>query len=166
MRYIVASNSFISPQRGYSPIEVARSLWAKISALASEHKIYSLDKVKEELYLHDDELKEWMKANMPADYFLSSDHAEVITKLQEIIAWADSHTFYSPKANHKFRRMDKTDLYLVTFAAVDPAEGTIVSMERPAPRNAGEIKLPDACAKFGVRCLMLQDMFREMGESY
>lgn len=43
---------------------------------------------------------------------------------------------------------------------------TIVSMERPAPRNAGEIKLPDACAKFGVRCLMLQDMFREMGESY
>lgn len=62
MRYIVDSNSFITPHRGYSPIDVARSLWSKISALASEHKIYSLDKVKEELYLHDDELKEWMKA--------------------------------------------------------------------------------------------------------
>ena len=75
MRYIVDSNSFITPHRGYSPIDVARSLWSKISSLASEHKIYSLE-------------------------------------------------------------------------------------------NAGEIKLPDACAKFGVRCLMLQDMFREMGESY
>lgn len=64
MRYIVDSNSFITPHRGYSPIDVARSLWSKISS------------------------------------------------------------------------------------------------------NAGEIKLPDACAKFGVRCLMLQDMFREMGESY
>lgn len=85
MRYIVDSNSFITPHRGYSPIDVARSLWSKISSLASEHKIYSLDKVKEELYLHDDELKEWMKANMPSDYFLSSDHAEVITKLQEIL---------------------------------------------------------------------------------
>lgn len=58
--------------------------------------------------------------------------------------------------------MDKADIYLVAFAE----EWAIVSMERPAPRNAGEIKLPDACAKFGVRCLMLQDMFREMGESY
>lgn len=120
MRYIVDSNSFITPHRGYSPIDVARSLWSKISSLASEHKIYSLDKVKEELYLHDDELKEWMKA----------------------------------------------DIYLVAFAAVAPEEWAIVSMERPAPRNAGEIKLPDACAKFCVRCLMLQDMFREMGESY
>ena len=55
MRYIVDSNSFITPHRGYSPIDVARSLWSKISSLASEHKIYSLDKVKEELYLHDDE---------------------------------------------------------------------------------------------------------------
>lgn len=109
MRYIVDSNSFITPHRGYSPIDVARSLWSKISSLASEHKIYSLDKVKEELYLHDDELKEWMKANMPSDYFLSSDHAEVITKLQEIIAWADSHTFYTPKAKQKFLRMDKAD---------------------------------------------------------
>lgn len=118
------------------------------------------------MYLHDDELKEWMKANMPADFFLSSDHAEVITKLQEIIAWADSHTFYTPKAKQKFLRMDKADIYLVAFAAVAPEEWAIVSMERPAPRNAGEIKLPDACAKFGVRCLMLQDMFREMGESY
>lgn len=61
MRYIIDSNSFITPHRGYSPIDVARSLWSKISSLASEHKIYSLDKVKEELYLHDDELKEWMK---------------------------------------------------------------------------------------------------------
>lgn len=61
MRYIVDSNSFITPHRGYSPIDVARSLWSKISALASEHKIYSLDKVKEELYLHDDELKEWIR---------------------------------------------------------------------------------------------------------
>ena len=77
-----------------------------------------------------------------------------------------SHTFYTPKAKQKFLRMDKADIYLVAFAAVAPEEWAIVSMERPAPRNAGEIKLPDACAKFGVRCLMLQDMFREMGESY
>lgn len=112
MRYIVDSNSFITPHRGYSPIDVARSLWSKISALA------------------------------------------------------DSHTFYTPKAKQKFLRMDKADIYLVAFAAVAPEEWTIVSMERPAPRNAGEIKLPDACAKFGVGCLMLQDMFREMGESY
>lgn len=60
------------------------------------------------------------EANMPSDYFLSSDHAEVITKLQEIIAWADSHTFYTPKAKQKFLRMDKADIYLVAFAAVAP----------------------------------------------
>lgn len=83
-----------------------------------------------------------MKANMPSDYFLSSDHAEVITKLQEIIAWADSHTFYTPKAKQKFLRMDKADIYLVAFAAVAPEEWTIVSMERPAPRKCWRDKTP------------------------
>lgn len=64
--------------------------------------------------------------------------------------------------------MDATraDIYLVSFAAVSPAEYTIVSMEVSAPANIGEIKLPDACNYFGVNCIQLQDMFRQLREIF
>lgn len=166
MKYIIDSNSFITPHRGYSPIDVAESLWNKLKSLAGSGKIFSIDKVKEELYLHDDELKQWMRLNMPRTFFLSNDGAETIAQLGIIVNWAQNHSFYTAKAKQKFLRMDKADIYLAAFASAAPEEWTVVSMERPAPNNAGEIKLPDACCEFGVHCIMLQDMFRELGEKY
>ena len=107
-----------------------------------------------------------MRLNMPRTFFLSNDGAETIAQLGIIVNWAQNHSFYTAKAKQKFLRMDKADIYLAAFASAAPEEWTVVSMERPAPNNAGEIKLPDACCEFGVHCIMLQDMFRELGEKY
>lgn len=62
--------------------------------------------------------------------------------------------------------MDKADIYLASFASANPAEWTIVSMERSAPNSPGEIKLPDVCMQYNVKCIQLEEMFRELGETY
>lgn len=166
MNYIIDSNVFITPHRGYSPIDVAVSLWAKLRDLAQCGTINSIDKVEDELNTHDDELSLWMRTNVPNSFFLSTNTQETINKLQSIINWANSSTFYNQTAKRKFLHLDKADIYLVAFAAVDPTNWTVVSMEKPNPHNTGEIKLPDACTYFNVRCISLQDMMRELGEIY
>lgn len=48
----------------------------------------------------------------------------------------------------------------------DLKEWTVVSMERSAPNSPGEIKLPDVCREHNVRCIQIEEMFREMQETY
>ena len=77
-----------------------------------------------------------------------------------------TNTHYIQPAKDKFMDVTRADIYLVSYAATAPDEWTVVSQERPAPLRSTEIKLPDACAQFGVRCILFMDMFREMHESF
>mgnify|MGYP001116126981 FL=1 len=117
-------------------------------------------------YNNSDELKNWMETSLSDSFFVKFDNAMSVQKLTAIVQWATTNTFYIPKAKTKFLRMDKADIYLASFASVNPAEWTIVSMERSAPNSPGEIKLPDVCMQYNVKCIQLEEMFRELGETY
>lgn len=46
MKYLIDSNTFVAPHRGYAPIDVAISLWSKIKDMADEGIICSIDMVR------------------------------------------------------------------------------------------------------------------------
>lgn len=168
MKYIFDTNSFITPHRGgYNPLDVAISFWNKIHELSDTSVIMSIDKVKDELFSHDDELKQWVKENLPTNFFVKFESNATIAKFRDVSNWAaGTHNIYNDTAKRKFLDNTKADIYLVSFAATWPADYTIVSFERSNPRHVGEIKLPDACNAFGARCIMMADMFRELGQTY
>lgn len=89
-----------------------------------------------------------------------------MAKFREVSTWAQSHRTYNNTAKRKFLDPTKADIYLVAYSAAHPENYTIVSFEKPNPHNVGEIKLPDACDAFGVRCIMMADMFRDLGQTY
>lgn len=166
MKYIIDSNCFITPHRTFCPTDVGISFWNKLQTLAEKDKICSIDKVKEELYANSDELKEWMERKLGNTFFLPFENIVSVQKLPAIIQWATTNTFYNQRAKEKFLRMDRADIYLVAFASVNPNEWTIVSMEKSAPNSPGEIKLPDVCIQYNVKCIQIEEMFREMQETY
>ncbi len=57
--YVLDSNFFIQAHRANYPLDVALSFWSKVKQLAEEGKIISIDKVKKEIFDHEDELKHW-----------------------------------------------------------------------------------------------------------
>jgi len=73
--YVVDSNFFIQAHRAHYPFDVAVSFWNKVKQLAHAQKIISIDKVKDEIYGHNDELEEWCKANLPRDFFRTTTSA-------------------------------------------------------------------------------------------
>ena len=167
MNYIFDTNSFITPHRGgYNPLDVAISFWNKIHELSDTSVIMSIDKVKDELYGHDDELKKWVKETLPRNFFVKFESDATMAKLRDVSTWANTHRTYNDTAKRKFLDNTKADIYLVSFAATWPEDYTIVSFERSNPHHVGEIKLPDACNAFGARCIMMADMFRELGQTY
>lgn len=166
MKYIIDSNCFITPHRSFCPTDVGVSFWNKVRSLYETGAICSLDKVKDELYGNSDDLKIWMTGNLKEDFFLPFENEASVQRLSEIMRWASASTFYTSKAKEKFLRMDKADIYLASFASVNPQQWTVVSMETSAPNSPGEIKLPDVCNQYNVKCIQLQSMFRELGEVY
>lgn len=165
MKYILDSNCFITPHRGYCPIDVAISLWNKIKDLATSNIIVSLDKVKNELFANNDELKRWFINNIPNSFFMEFG-GEAINKLQEVIQKAANSTFYTERAKEKYIKLDKADIYLTAFASTNPQEWTIVTLETSEPNRKNEIKLPQACNAYNIHCISLTDMFRELHQTF
>jgi hypothetical protein len=166
MKYLIDSNVFVTPHRTFAPIDVAVSLWNKVHDYANGGIICSIDKVKDELYENDDELKQWLVANVPSNFFISIADADSLHQLQKITMWASVHKKYSEKAKQKFMRFDKADVYLAAVATAHPAEYTVVSFEQTNHFGISEIKLPDVCSNFNAKCIPLEQMFRELKDTY
>lgn len=147
-------------------MDVAISFWTKMKELTCERDVYILDRVKGELTEWDNDLKEWIVANVGKGQMLKFENEASVRKFREVNVWAMSNTQYTQPAKDKFMDATRADIYLVSYAATAPGEWTVVSQEKPAPLKSTEIKLPDACAQFGVRCILFMDMFREMREFF
>ena len=163
--YLVDSNFFIQAHRAYYPLDVVTSFWVKISELAGQNKIISIDKVKNEIYdnsTHEDELKAWCVAHLPESFFNSSE--DVIAKYVDIVNWANSmNHHYKPSAIEEFLGTDLADSWLVAFAMAKDC--TIVTYEKSEPLGKRRIKIPEVCNQFGVRYVNTVDMLRELNEN-
>lgn len=168
MKYIIDSNVFIEAHRGMLPVDVAISFWNKIKELGVENKIFSLDKVKDEIFKNTDDLKQWMKQSLRKDFFLQTT-SEILDKIQDIVLWTTNNNFYTKKAKEIFLRMDTADIYLVAFGIFD-TDTTIVTRETTKLTNSkdvlGKISIPDVCKHFNIRCIQPAQMFRELGETF
>lgn len=90
--YIVDSNFFIQAHRTNYPFDVATSFWSKIIELAESGTIISIDKVKNEIYRNEDELKQWCEINLPDTFF--KDTSTVLTQYTLIASWAAGRSVY------------------------------------------------------------------------
>lgn len=163
--YVVDSNFFIQAHRVNYPLDIAFSFWNKVKELADSGQIISIDKVKDELYDKNDDLEDWCKANLPEDFFKSSD--DVMLEYGKISAWAISmNSHYLPNALNEFLAADEADAFLVAYSLADNENRILVTHEVSQPNRKNRIKIPEACAPFDVRYLNTIGMLREIGETF
>lgn len=166
MKYLIDANTFITPHRGYAPMDVAVTLWDKFKNMSAAGSILLLDRVQQELFVNADALHQWVDANFSIASIVSfQDNRQAVSNYGLISRWAASQN-RSEQALRKFLRPDAADVFLVAYAATDPNNFTVVSFERSNHNGSSEFKLPDVCNQFGVKCIPLQDMFRELHETY
>lgn len=165
MVYVVDSNFFIQAHRVNYPLDIAFSFWIKVKELAESGRIISIDKVKDELYDKNDVLEDWCKANLPDDFFKSTD--DVMAEYGSVTAWAISmNTHYLANALNEFLAADEADAFLVAYSLADKENRVILTHEVSQPNRKNRIKIPEACAPYNVRYLNTIEMLREIGETF
>lgn len=161
--YVIDSNFFLQAHKIHYPIDVTPGFWAKVSSLATQGRLISIDKVRDELYTNPDALTTWMDINLPSSFF--KDTNTVLADYGRVCAWAVSmNAHYKESAINKFMEADEADAFLVSYALTHGL--TIITHETSNPARQSAIKIPDACAPFGVSCLNTIQMFRAMGETF
>jgi hypothetical protein len=167
MPFIIDSNFFIQAHRVTYPIDVATGFWNKVTNLANHDKILSIDKVKNEIFKNEDELKKWIEINILDHFFKDTQSTEILNNYSDIVNWANSKSgFYLPKAIHDFLEYENADPWLVAFALSSPEEMFVVTHEISEPNKKSKIKIPEVCKDFGIKYVNTIEMFRKLGETF
>lgn len=165
MQFIADSDFFIQAHRAFYPLDVVPGFWNKIREFASREELISIDKVKEEIYRNEDQLKEWIQTNLDDSFFKDTQSQEVLYHYTRIVNWAQSKSdHYKQRAIDDFMVYEKADAWLVAFAAT--GDYTIVTQEVSDPNRKSRIKIPDVCLAFNITTINTMELFRKLGAHF
>ena len=105
--------------------------------------------VRDELLRQEDTLAEWADGN--AGLFVEDDE-EIQAGVRAILAEWPNIDFT--------RRLTGADLFVIALAQ---HRNYVVVTGEKATGSPNAPKIPDACKRYGVRCIRTMDMFEELG---
>jgi hypothetical protein len=154
MAYLLDTGVFIEAKRRFYGMDFCPGYWAWLMREARTGTLRSIERVADEIGAQQDELSEWA-ATLPRGFFLRPG-STFSAAFQQVSAWALNSDFREA-AYSEF--LDVADSYLIAQALAGGY--TVVTLEKPATTpSKKKIKVPDACAGVGVRCMTPYAMMR------
>jgi hypothetical protein len=150
--YLLDANVFMEAKDRHYGMDFCPGFWDWLIENNAAGKVFSIEKVEDEIHAGSDELADWASDRGPG-FFLRPD-APVIPKLAAVSSWA-SQQGYDPAAVTTF--LQAADFYLVAQAL---AQGhTVVTHEVPA-QSVKKIKIPNVCIGMGIKPMTPFEMLR------
>jgi len=157
-RYVLDANVFIEAKDRYYGFPLCPGFW---KALTEEHKnkrVYSIDKVRDELSDEGDELSTWAKDTVPKTFFKETQDQAVITAFQEMVAWVNFESQFTSAAKAEFA--SAADGWVIAHAKVNGM--IVVTHEEYAPDVKRKVPMPNVCLEFGVDYINTFEMLGDL----
>lgn len=152
MTYLLDANVFIQAKNLHYGLDFCPAFWAWLVENNAAGRVFSIDKVADEIAAGGDELADWMKHHGAALVCLTD--TRVAAQFVRVSAWATSQQ-YEPAAISTFLQV--ADYYLIAHALAD--SHVVVTHEVPAT-STKRIKIPNACIGVGLRFMTPYEMLR------
>lgn len=152
MAYLLDANVSIQAKNLHYGFDFCPAFWEWLIVNNEAGKVFSIEKVGDEINAGNDELAEWVAQRGPG-FFLKPDPA-ILPALGTVSTWATGQG-YEPAAVNTFLQV--ADYYLIAYALA--LGHIVVTHELPAP-SAKKIKIPNACIGVGVKCMTPFEMLR------
>ncbi len=152
MAYLLDANVFMQAKNLHYGLDFCPAFWDWLVANNEAGRVFSIEKVGDEIKAGDDELVDWATARGPG--FFLKPTPQIFSALGAVSAWAMEQD-YEPAAVNTFLQV--ADYYLVAYALA--LDYTVVTHEVASP-STKKIKIPNACIGVGVRCMSPFEMLR------
>jgi hypothetical protein len=152
--YLVDSDVLIQATRRHYRFKVCPAFWSWLESQHADGNVQSVARILEEVTAGTDDLSSWA-AELPASFFPEPDE-DVLEAMRRVSTWANDESGRSEAAITEF--LDAGDYYLVAHAL---AHDCVVVTHERSSTSLNKIKIPDACAALGIRCIDPFDMLSE-----
>lgn len=152
MSYLLDANIFIQAKNLHYGFDFCPAFWNWLIVENKNGRVFSTEKVEDEIYAGDDELKIWAK-EQSSNFFLRPDE-KVLEQFAKVSEWANNQ-HYEPAAISTFLQV--ADYYLICHALGH--DFIIVTHEVPDGAKK-RIKIPNACVGLGIKFMNPYEMLR------
>lgn len=152
MAYLLDANVFIEAKNRYYGLDFCPAFWEWLTVNNTAKKIFSIEKVGDEIQGLGDELSNWA-TKRGSDFFLKPDTA--ILQALSSVSSSVSGQNYTPAAISTF--LQAADYYLVAHAL---AHGHTIVTQEVASNSIYKIKIPNVCIGLGVKFMTTFEMLR------
>jgi len=152
MAYLLDANVFIQAKNLHYGLDFCPAFWDWVVENNRSGKVFSIEKVGDEIEAGEDELTEWAK-QLDDGFFLKPD-GSVTQRFSDVATWVTAQN-YDPAAINTFYQV--ADYYLVTHALAH--NHVVVTHEKP-DNAVKRIKIPNVCIGVGVKCMTPFEMLR------
>lgn len=151
-KYLIDTSVFLQAQKTYYSFEFCPGFWDWIQEMHLAGLMHSIQEVKDELDRKQDHVQEWSE-QIDKSFFLPNDEEinNVKEQLQDILLKSG----YQPSAIKIFSR--GADAALIAYGKKHYY--TVVTQEKTT--QIKKLKIPIACAKFGVKCQNIHAVLRD-----
>ena len=152
MAYLLDANVFMQAKNLHYGLDFCPAFWDWLTAANAAKRVFSIEKVGDEIEAGGDELAAWAEQRGP-EFFLKPDPV-ILPALASVSDWATSQG-YEPAAVNTFLQV--ADYYLVAHAL---AHGHTLVTHEIASSTTRKIKIPNACIGLGIKCMTPFQMLR------
>lgn len=152
MAYLLDSNVFIQAKNLHYGFDFCPAFWQWLDRENAAGKVFSIEKVGDELTAGADELAEWAEER-GENFFLKPDQP-LLAALVTVSQWVSQQSF-DPAAVNTF--LQAADYYLVAHALAHRHD--VVTHEKPA-NSLKKIKIPSVCIGLSIKCVTPFEMLR------
>ncbi len=153
MAYLLDANVFITAKNLHYGFDFCPAFWDWIVREHEAGKVFSIEKVRDDLLAGQDSLADWA-AGLPGAFFQKPD-ATTIPALARIASWVNEQPNYSAAAKSIFLQI--ADYYLVAQALA--GRHVVVTHEKPE-NSRHRVKIPSVCLGLSVQYMTPFEMLR------
>jgi hypothetical protein len=152
MAYLLDANVFIQAKNLQYGFDFCPAFWDWLLGENAGGRVFSIEKVGDELIGGSDELAGWADAR-GAGFFLPPD-TRVLPALSEVSNWVSGQGYESAAVN---TFLQVADYYLVAHAK---AHGMTVVTHEIASESVRKVKIPNVCIGLGIKFMTPYEMLR------
>lgn len=161
-KYLLDANAFIEAKNRYYGFDICPGFWASLVSLHESKRVFSIDRIQRELMLQDDEVKDWVKTQVPDTFFKKTQDQAVIKQFSKMVEWVYSQSQFMASAKSEFSEV--ADGWVIAYASVNGL--IVVTHEEYAPDAKKKVPIPNVCIEFGVNYVNTFEMLRDLGEKF
>ena len=163
--FIIDADTLITPYKIFYPFDMFPDFWDFIGQKMKSEEIKTLDLVYNEIARGNDSLRDWL-LSIKGIKKIERKNNVIISNYGNILNYISTCGFYKIEALNSWSTATTADPWLIATALNHSY--TVITFEKPnqslnSKQKTKDVKIPDICNEFNVKCENLYYMMRQLG---